>query len=334
MYSIQRPTSDLNLFSARSKIWNCRRTSAKSETVTGVFGISEVTFSIDRLSICTRHILRRSTLFLRKCSKPISYDAYRKKSDFFATRRTRVASCIDRCFIICFVSAYILLLSANFFSRRVLLTTVNTFLSTRSLSSSSIYEKRKCLRLNSHSVSCLLLLELNSLHSEDLWKSVEWKLTVLVVQTNVKKKLVPFVLTAGIGPVRSKKLKHTDKPAPPSSMGPKVHHRTTSSSRLGPNSRTTSATRLGANLQLTQKDPQFNTNKQPQPAQSKKNALGTHDVGCCVSRKALCTQCPLESWKNFHFSKSKQFSPDSLERPTSTFSTSPKTSNLYSNCKG
>ncbi|KAJ3809080.1 hypothetical protein F5876DRAFT_44623 [Lentinula aff. lateritia] len=60
-------------------------------------------------------------------------------------------------------------------------------------------------------------------------------------------------------------------------MGPKVHHRTTSSSRLGPNSRTTSATRLGANLQLTQKDPQFNTNKQPQPAQSKKNALGTHD---------------------------------------------------------
>ncbi|KAJ3929109.1 MAG: hypothetical protein NXY57DRAFT_443431 [Lentinula lateritia] len=60
-------------------------------------------------------------------------------------------------------------------------------------------------------------------------------------------------------------------------MGPKVHHRTTSSSRLGPNSRNTSATRLGANLQLTQKDPQFNTNKQPQPAQSKKNALGTHD---------------------------------------------------------
>ncbi|KAJ3733723.1 hypothetical protein DFJ43DRAFT_1152903 [Lentinula guzmanii] len=61
-------------------------------------------------------------------------------------------------------------------------------------------------------------------------------------------------------------------------MGPKVHHRTTSSSRLGPHSRNSSATRLGANLQFTQKDPQYNTNKQPQPALNKKNALGhTHD---------------------------------------------------------
>ncbi|KAJ4468300.1 hypothetical protein J3R30DRAFT_3831126 [Lentinula aciculospora] len=57
-------------------------------------------------------------------------------------------------------------------------------------------------------------------------------------------------------------------------MGPKVHHRTTSSSRLGPHSRNTSATRLAANLQFTQKDPQHITNKQAQSTQNKKNNHG------------------------------------------------------------
>ncbi|KIK68899.1 hypothetical protein GYMLUDRAFT_34904 [Collybiopsis luxurians FD-317 M1] len=54
-------------------------------------------------------------------------------------------------------------------------------------------------------------------------------------------------------------------------MGPKVHHRTASSSRLGPNSRSSSSSRLTTNLQFTQKEPQYPAVKQPQPTQSKKN---------------------------------------------------------------
>jgi hypothetical protein len=72
-YCIHSPTSALNFFSARSKIWNCLRTRAYSETDEGEGG-SSVGWSKKVIDMY-HDALSRFTRFLRSCSSPISYAA-------------------------------------------------------------------------------------------------------------------------------------------------------------------------------------------------------------------------------------------------------------------